>query len=311
MAAARADRRLAAIVAIDVVGYSRLVGADETGTLVRVKAHRVELAEPLVAEHHGRVVKLTGDGALVEFGSAVDAVECAVAIQSGVAKREAAEPEERRSRYRIGINIGDIVLEDRDIFGDGVNVAARLEALAEPGGICVSRTVYNHVRNKVGFAFEPTGEICVNRPRAASTPAWSHDPTEAPIDTDIEVLFLNPTEDLEAISLDPAEAPIDTEMKILWLENIEARLRENLGAVRSGLGGQAAARIGPTVVEQQPAPTEREPCRELGRYATFRRSSVLRPRPTSRVRVVAARSMSRTSRRSACRKGVMLAGSSM
>jgi adenylate cyclase len=125
---------------------------------VRVKAHRIDLAEPLIAEHRGRVVKLTGDGALVEFASAVDAVECAVAIQAGMAEREAAEPEERRIRYRIGIDIGDIVLEDGDIFGDGVNVAARLQTLANPGGICVSRTVYNHVKNKVGLAFEPMGE---------------------------------------------------------------------------------------------------------------------------------------------------------
>jgi adenylate cyclase len=158
MAAPRVDRRLAAIMAVDVVGYSRLIGADEAGTLARVKAHRIELAEPLIAEHHGRVVKLTGDGALVEFASAVDAVECAVAIQNGMAEREAAEPEERRIRYRIGINIGDIVLEDGDIFGDGVNVAARLEGLAEPGGICIARNVYNQVKGKLDLAFEPMGE---------------------------------------------------------------------------------------------------------------------------------------------------------
>jgi TolB-like protein/class 3 adenylate cyclase/Tfp pilus assembly protein PilF len=158
VAAPRMDRKLAAIMAVDVVGYSRLVGADEAGTLARVKAPRKELAEPLIAEHHGRVVKLTGDGALVEFASAVDAVECAVALQAGMAEREAAEPEARRIRYRIGINIGDIVLEDGDIFGDGVNVAARLEGLAEPGGICIARNVYNQVKAKLDLAFEPMGE---------------------------------------------------------------------------------------------------------------------------------------------------------
>jgi adenylate cyclase len=158
MAAPRMDRKLAAIMAVDVVGYSRLVGLDEAGTLARVRAHRIELAEPLTAEYHGRVVKLTGDGALVEFASAVDAVECAVAIQNGMAEREAAEPEERRIRFRIGINIGDIVLEDGDIFGDGVNVAARLEGLAEPGGICIARNVYNQVKGKLDLAFEPMGE---------------------------------------------------------------------------------------------------------------------------------------------------------
>jgi adenylate cyclase len=158
MAAPRVDRRLAAVMAVDVVGYSRLIGADEAGTLARVRAHRIELAEPLIAEHHGRVVKLTGDGALVEFVSAVDAVECAIAIQNGVAEREVAEPEERRICYRIGINIGDIVLEDGDIFGDGVNIAARLEALAEPGGICIARNVYNQVKAKLGVDFKAMGE---------------------------------------------------------------------------------------------------------------------------------------------------------
>ena len=140
---------MAAILAADVVGYSRLVGADEAGTIARLKALRKELIEPLVAEHRGRMVKLMGDGALVEFPSAVDAVECAVAIQNGVAEREAAEPEDRRIAFRIGINIGDIIIEDDDILGDGVNVAARLEALAEPGGICVARNVYNQVKAKL------------------------------------------------------------------------------------------------------------------------------------------------------------------
>jgi adenylate cyclase len=155
--ASRIDRKLAAVMAVDVVGYSRLVGKDEAGTLARVKAHRVEFAEPLIAEHRGRVVKLTGDGALVEFASAVDAVECAVAIQTGMAVREADQPEDRRIRYRIGINLGDIVLEDDDIFGDGVNVAARLETLVEPGGICIARSVHDQVKAKLDLAFAPMG----------------------------------------------------------------------------------------------------------------------------------------------------------
>jgi adenylate cyclase len=141
-----------------VVGYSLLVGADEAGTLARVKAHRVDLLEPLIAEYRGRLVRLTGDGTLVEFESSVDAVECAVAIQSGMAEREPAVPEERRIRYRIGINIGDIIHEDGDIFGDGVNIAARLEGLAERGGICIARNVYNQVKSKLDVAFEPAGE---------------------------------------------------------------------------------------------------------------------------------------------------------
>jgi adenylate cyclase len=155
---ARVERKLAAILPADVVGYSRLVGADEAGTIARLKALRKELIEPLIAEYRCRIVKLVGDGALVEFASAVDAVECAVAIQRGVAEREAAEPEDRRIQFRIGINLGDIIVEDGDILGDGVNVAARLEGLAEPGGICVARTVHNHVRTKLALTFEPMGQ---------------------------------------------------------------------------------------------------------------------------------------------------------
>ena len=128
--APRVERKLAAILAADVVGYSRLVGADEAGTIARLKVLRKEFIEPMVAEYRGRVVKLTGDGALVEFASAVDAVECAVAIQNGVAERQTREPEDRRIEFRIGVNLGDIIVEDNDIYGDGVNVAARIESIA-------------------------------------------------------------------------------------------------------------------------------------------------------------------------------------
>jgi TolB-like protein/class 3 adenylate cyclase len=155
---ARAERRLAAILAADVVGYSRLMAEDEVGTHTRLKACLKEVVEPRITEYHGRIVKLTGDGALVEFASAVDAVECAVAIQKGMAGREAELPEEQRLCFRIGINIGDIILEEGDIYGDGVNVAARLEALAEPGGICIARNVWNQVKAKLDLVFEPTGE---------------------------------------------------------------------------------------------------------------------------------------------------------
>jgi adenylate cyclase len=157
MAAPRVDRRLTAVLAADVVGYSRLVQRDERGTLDRLKAHRQELVEPLVAEHGGRVVKLTGDGILCEFPSAVHAVACAVAIQRGMAEREAAVPEAERIRFRIGINVGDVVHEGGDILGDGVNVAARLEALAEPGGVLLARNVHNQVKDKLAFRFAPAG----------------------------------------------------------------------------------------------------------------------------------------------------------
>jgi adenylate cyclase len=151
------ERRLAAILAADVVGYSRLMEADEKGTHERLRALRKELIEPPIATHHGRIVKLTGDGALVEFPSVVDAVECAVEVQSAVAGHNDRLPEQEQLWFRIGINIGDIIIEDGDIYGDGVNVAARLEGLAEPGGICIARNVYNQVKNKLAFGFAPMG----------------------------------------------------------------------------------------------------------------------------------------------------------
>src|SRR6266850_6984607 len=133
------ERRLAAILAADVAGYSRLMGADEEGTHERLRAHLRELVDPKIREHHGRIVKNTGDGLLAEFPSVVDAVRCAVETRRGMIDREPDVPEERRIRFRIGINLGDVIVEENDIFGDGVNIAARLEALAELGGICISR----------------------------------------------------------------------------------------------------------------------------------------------------------------------------
>jgi adenylate cyclase len=153
-----ASRRLAAILAADVAGYSRLMGADEEGTLERLQALRRELSDPKIEEHHGRIVKTTGDGLLVEFASVVDAVRCAVEVQRGMALRNADVAAERRIELRIGINLGDIISDDFDIYGDGVNVAARLETLAEPGGICVSRVVRDQVRDKLDFAFDDRGE---------------------------------------------------------------------------------------------------------------------------------------------------------
>jgi len=151
-------RRLAAILAADVAGYSRLMGMDEEGTHERLKAHLEELVNPKIAEHRGRVVKNTGDGLLAEFASVVDAVRCAVEIQRGMVDRQPKVRKDRRIRFRIGINLGDVIVEEHDIFGDGVNIAARLEALAEPGGICISGTVYEQTRDKVPFGFEDLGE---------------------------------------------------------------------------------------------------------------------------------------------------------
>jgi adenylate cyclase len=161
MAEDRVERRLAAIWAGDIAGYSRLMGVDEEATLRQLKAHRKELVDPKITEHRGRIVKTTGDGMLVEFVSVVDAVRCAVDIQRGMVERNANMPAESRIEFRIGINIGDIISDDNDIYGDGVNVAARLQALAEPGGIMVSRVVHDQVRDKLGFDFEDMGERAV------------------------------------------------------------------------------------------------------------------------------------------------------
>jgi adenylate cyclase len=151
-------RRLAAILAADVAGYSRLIGADEEGTLNRLKAIRTELVDPKIADHHGRIVKTTGDGLLVEFSSVVDALRCATEWQHGMDERNAAAPGGNRIKFRIGVHQGDIVVEDDDIFGDGVNVAARLEGLAEPGGICVSVRVQEDVAGRLDLIFEDIGE---------------------------------------------------------------------------------------------------------------------------------------------------------
>jgi adenylate cyclase len=158
LASERVERRLTAILAVDVAGYSRLMEADEEGTLARLKAHRHELVDLKIAEHRRHIVKTTGDGLLAEFASVVDAVRCAVEFQREMAVRNAGVPPDRRIEFRVGINLGDIISEEGDIFGDGVNVAARLEALAEPGGICVNRAVRDQVRDKVALAFEDLGE---------------------------------------------------------------------------------------------------------------------------------------------------------
>ncbi len=158
MATGRVERRLAAILAADVAGYSRLMGADEEGTLERLKALRRELLDPKIAEHNGRIVKTTGDGLLVEFASVVDAVRCAVAVQQAMPERNTGVAADSRIELRIGINLGDVIVEGDDLYGDGVNIAARIEALADPGGVFVSNTVHDHVRDRLPFAFEDLGE---------------------------------------------------------------------------------------------------------------------------------------------------------
>ena len=157
MAGEDIERRLTAILSADVVGYSRLMGEDDAGTLTAVKALRKELFAPKVVEHHGRIVKLMGDGALVEFPSVVDAVECAVAVQRGMAERNSGLPEDKRIALRIGVNLGDIIIEGNDIYGDGVNVAARLQQLAEPESVCISGAVFGQIEGKVDHVFADLG----------------------------------------------------------------------------------------------------------------------------------------------------------
>ena len=155
------ERRLAAILVADVVGYSRLMGEDEVGTLDALRAHREELFKPKIFEHKGRIVKLMGDGLLAEFASVVEAVQFAIEIQEGMIARNADVPEDKRLILRVGVNVGDIIIEGDDIHGDGVNVAARLEGLANPGGVCISQSVLDQIEGKLEIAFEDTGEHIV------------------------------------------------------------------------------------------------------------------------------------------------------
>src|SRR6188472_3057324 len=153
----RVERRLAAVLAADVAGYSRLMGANEEGTLARLKAIRKTLVDPAIASHRGRIVKTTGDGMLVEFASAVDAARCSAEVQRAMAAQNADVPQDVRIELRIGIHVGDIIIDDNDIFGDGVNIAARLEGIAEPGGVCISDDAQRQVRGKVDFAYNDMG----------------------------------------------------------------------------------------------------------------------------------------------------------
>src|SRR6201995_3178753 len=182
MTGARVERRLAAILAADVAGYSRLMGADEEGTLARLKACRKALVDPKISEYRGRIVKTTGDGMLVEFGSALDAVRCAVEVQRGMATSNVDIPETKRIEFRIGIHVGDIIIDDNDIFGDGVNIAARLEGIADPGGICISDDAHRQIRGKTEIAYDDMGHQSLKnisepmrawraRPAANATPS--------------------------------------------------------------------------------------------------------------------------------------------
>src|SRR5256886_8861319 len=157
----QAERQLAAVVAADIAGYSRLMGADEEGTLAQLRACRRDLIDPGIAQHRGRIVKTTGDGLLVEFFSPVEAVRWAVEMQQGMIERNADVPDDKRVRFRVGINLGDVIVDDKDLYGDAVNIAARLENLADPGGICISRTVREQIRDRLPLPFVDSGEQSV------------------------------------------------------------------------------------------------------------------------------------------------------
>jgi class 3 adenylate cyclase/pimeloyl-ACP methyl ester carboxylesterase len=196
------QRRLAAILAADVVGYSRLMNTDEVRTLEALKGHRRELVDPAIAAHHGRIVKTTGDGALVEFASVVDAVGCAVVIQRGMISRNASVDEGKRIVFRIGINVGDIIIDGDDIFGDGVNIAARLEALCEPGGLCISRAANDQIRDKLSLAFADLGEQTVkNISRAIGVFGLAAKDIEALPEPEVQPAADKPNADIHASGL--------------------------------------------------------------------------------------------------------------
>ena len=199
MAGERVERRLSAIFAGDVVGYSRLMEKDEEGTLARLNAHRREFLDPIIAQNRGRIVKRTGDGVLIEFVSAVDAARCAVDIQRGMGERNAGVQPDKRIEFRIGIHVGDIMIEDTDIFGDGVNIAARLEGIAQPSGICISDDAYRQVRGKIDVNFQDSGEqelkniarpvrVYQLRPEAPTTPGKADSGLALPDKPSIAVL---------------------------------------------------------------------------------------------------------------------------
>jgi len=202
------QRRLAAIVSADVVGYSRLMGVDETGTLSDLRAHRAELIDGKIAEYGGRIVKTMGDGLLLEFASVVEATQCMVEVQKGMAERNEGTDEARRIIFRIGVNLGDIIIDGEDILGDGVNIAARLQEIAEPGGVSISRRVYEDVQERLDTAFEDTGEQSLKN-IAKPVHVWRWSPGKS-----------SPSDTPEAIDQAPLPLPSKPSIAVLPFDNM-------------------------------------------------------------------------------------------
>src|SRR5262245_5370560 len=257
------SRRLSAILAADVAGYSRLMGADEERTLERLKAHRRQLVDPKIKEHHGRIVKTTGDGLLVEFPSVVDAVRCAVEIQRAMVDRNTDIAEDKRITFRIGVNLGDVIADGGDIYGDGVNVAARLEALAEPGGICISGTVWDHIRDKLPYVFEDMGEQAVKN-----------------IARPVRVLAMRPAAvaSVPGVSL-PAQTTSGRSIGRAKGLPLAASIIVVMGIAAAGVWWQWPQKVSPTAAVQAPAATapQTPPATSVASAAAPRLSIVVLP----------------------------------
>jgi adenylate cyclase len=256
----RVERKLAAILAADIAGYSRLMGADEEGTLARLKAHRRELIDPTIAQHQGRIVKTTGDGMLVEFPSVVEAVQCAVEVQQAMFARNRDLQPDKRIAFRVGINLGDIIVDEGDVYGDGVNVAARLEALAEPGEVCVSRAVRDRVRDRLpSLTFEDCGEQSVkNIARPVRVFGVNFDNYAAPIAAPIAAVRL-PNRALRAGLVAAGVALVVGSAGLWW------QLGRTPPPARIGVTAPPLT-IGPTAPAEAPSPS-----------AVDRRSAVRQP----------------------------------